>query len=77
LVRTIWRLKMSRKHRVKSHHWSGGVLQTMDHLFDSLEEALSFANAVESFHVKVYSDDGELVHSATSNELAPSTETYA
>lgn len=69
---------MSKKHRVKSHHWEGGILQTMDHLFDSLEEALGFASAVESFHVKVYNDEGELVHSATSNDLAPkSTETYA
>lgn len=58
------------KHRVKTHHWRDGILETIDHLFDSVEEALTFGKYVDAFHIKVYDDLGQLVHSET-KQAAP------
>ena len=33
-----------------------------DHHFDGLEDALRFASYYDAFQVKVYTDDGELIH---------------
>ena len=72
------------KHHVKVHKWIHGSLQTFEHAFESLEEALGFAknkheehvNATYDVptdqHVKVYNDDGGLVHSTEG-----SADTYA
>lgn len=50
------------KHKVKSYHWVGGSLMSRDHHFDGLEDALRFASYYDAFQVKVYTDDGELIH---------------
>ena len=68
---------MSKKHKVKKHHWHNGVLHSTDHNFASLEEAMVFAKKIDAFHVKVYTDDGELVHTETQELPAVATETYA
>jgi hypothetical protein len=54
------------KHNVKSHHWRHGILETIDHFFDSFEESLLFANNVDAHMVKIYSPDGELLNSIAS-----------
>jgi hypothetical protein len=67
-----------KKHRVRTHRWVDGTLRYADAEFESLEEALLAAGDCEdSTLVKVYSEDGELVHEA-SNPTAPSDpNTYA
>jgi predicted component of type VI protein secretion system len=54
---------MGNKHRVKTHRWDRGVLQTFEHWFDSLEEAQLFSGNVNAHAVKVYNPDGEIIES--------------
>jgi hypothetical protein len=63
-----------KKHHVKKHHWHNGILKSVEHFFETLEEAMSFAKANDSDAqvTKVYNTDGELVHTT-----APVTATYA
>ena len=56
---------MSKKHKVKSHHWKHGVLHTVEHFFDTLDEALAHSAESTAHTVKVYSPDGELEHIKT------------
>ena len=62
-----------KKHHVRSHFWQGGVLNTVEHFFETLEEAIAHANDSEAHTVKVYSPEGELQHIVTPDV----TETYA
>jgi hypothetical protein len=65
--------KHQRKHHVMSHAWVGGILATVSQVFENLEEAMAFAKTVDVETVKIYDEDGQLVHSATGN----ATTTYA
>ena len=64
---------MSKKHRVKSHHWENGILTTFEHFFHEVEQALEFAANLDHHHVKVYDAEGGLVsskqNSANPNEI--------
>jgi len=62
-----------KKHHVKNHHWHNGVLKTVEHFFDTIEEALTHAKSSNAPVVKVYNTDGELVH----NTGATSGPSYA
>jgi methylaspartate ammonia-lyase len=46
------------KHRVRTHHWLEGRLEVLDNWFESLEEALGFADSSEAHHIKIYNPDG-------------------
>jgi len=48
------------RHSTKSNHWVDGELQVIEHFFESLEEALFFAQNTGAEHIKVYNDEGEL-----------------
>jgi len=68
------------KHRVKTHHWENGILSVIDHFFEDLEEALLFANNVDSHGAKVYDHNHSLVHHVASNTVPDeinSRESYA
>jgi len=54
-----------RKHRVELHRWVNGVLHSSTHLFDSMVDAMSWGDAQDAHAVKVYNDNGDLVHSST------------
>ena len=61
------------KHHVKKHHWVEGSLHVVDTFFETLEEAIAFANDSDAHTTKVYNPDGELCYTTS-----PSTpETYA
>jgi hypothetical protein len=62
------------KHHVRQHHWHNGTLTTVEHFFDSLDEAIAHANKSEAHTVKVYDEKGELQHSITP---AATSATYA
>ena len=65
---------MNKKHHhVRSHHWIGGILSTVEHFFETLKEAIAHADASEAHTVKVYSPEGELAHIKTPT----ATDTYA
>ena len=51
-------------HHARHHHWVNGVLSTVEHFFDTIEEALEHAKKSEAHTIKVYDDKGELVHSS-------------
>jgi hypothetical protein len=53
---------MTHKHHVKKHHWVDGALKTVEHYFDTLNEAMEHAKSSDAHVVKVYNTDGELVH---------------
>jgi hypothetical protein len=55
---------MMGNHSVKTHHWYDGVLHTIEHFFDNVEEAMDHAVNSEHHVVKVYTPAGELIHSA-------------
>jgi hypothetical protein len=67
------------KHLVKGHIWNAieGRFAIFERYFDSLEEAKSHTESEPAYtHFKVYSDDGELVHSGTNEQNVP-TSNYA
>jgi len=73
---------MSRKHHVRQHHWISGILNTIDHYFDSAFEAISHANSSDAQTVKVYDPDGQLIHITTSLDTrdsyaSPADDSYA
>jgi hypothetical protein len=57
------------KHKVQLQHWHDGELRTLEHYFDTIEEAVSFANLSKVHSVKVYDKSGELVQSVQNTEL--------
>lgn len=61
------------KHHVKKYHWRLGSMHVVDTFFETLEEAIAFANDSDAHTTKVYNPDGELVHVKTPD----ATETYA
>jgi hypothetical protein len=61
-----------KKHHVKKHHWHNGALKTVEHFFDTIEEALEHATSSTASVVKVYNTDGELVHNTQSTTSGPS-----
>jgi hypothetical protein len=60
-------------HKVISQHWYNGALLTLENIFISLIDALSFAKSLNKHSVKIYDLDGEIVFSDGERE----TETYA
>jgi len=65
---------MSKLHRVRTHHLRLGRMIIKDHLFESLEQALTFGNSVsDAESVKVYDHQDQITHDLTS----VSTDTYA
>jgi hypothetical protein len=65
---------MSRAHRVRTHHWRLGRLEVKDRIFETLSEALAFAESVEAAEsVKVFNHDNEITHDLG----ASSVDTYA
>jgi hypothetical protein len=51
--------------KVKTHHWVDGVLQSLEHEFVQLEEAMHFGRSARVHHVKVYNELGEVIHTST------------
>jgi len=62
------------KHRVKQHHWERGILKTFEHFFNTLEEAVAYANSSDAHVIKIYDETGQLVQHITP---AVETNTYA
>ena len=58
------------KHRAKHHHWVNGALKTVEHFFDTLEEAVTHSKQSNAQVVKVFSPEGELVHSGVNPKIA-------
>ena len=68
------------KHKVKSHFWNNGILKTMEHWFESLEEAILHADNSDAHTSKIYGPAGELLSTKTATlvpEQMSSRETYA
>ena len=67
---------------MRIQHWVEGILNTVEHVFESIEEAMTHssshtsnhATTGEAFIIKIYNEAGEIVHHVTSS---PSTPTYA
>jgi len=74
---------MSKRHKVKTHSWVGGMLKTVEHFFDSIEEAIehsinqnqAHASYSDAHTIKVYNDNDEIVHQVST--VPPSTNSYA
>lgn len=54
------------KHHVRKHHWTNGILHTMETFFDTLEEAMEHAKSSDAHTVKIYNASGEMVHTEVS-----------
>ena len=48
-------------HKVVSQHWYNGALLTLENIFASDVDAISFAKSLNSPAVKVYDLDGEII----------------
>jgi hypothetical protein len=64
-------------HHARAHHWVNGVLSTVEHYFETLEEAMEHVRTSDAHSIKVYNDDGELVHSSISSITPEQISTYA
>ena len=51
-------------HRVKRHNWENGILTITEQLFETLEQAIEYAKGQSTNHIKIYDEDGQVVHSA-------------
>jgi hypothetical protein len=61
------------KHRVVTHNWINGVLNTFEQLFETHEAAMDFVSREKSHTVKVYNEAGNLTH--ITNHLPPGAPT--
>jgi hypothetical protein len=64
-------------HHIKSHHWINGILSTVEHFFEEFEEAMEHVRTSDAHSIKVYNDNGELVHSSISSITPEEISTYA
>jgi len=62
------------KHHVKSQRWKNGKLHTSVYAFESFEEAKGFAESLAGNAVKIYTEEGELVHTVSDSVQ---TDSYA
>jgi hypothetical protein len=51
------------KHKLKIYRWINGILETTEHFFESLEDALLLAKATDGHSFKLYDHNDDLVHS--------------
>lgn len=65
------------KHRVREHHWLEGRLEVIDSWFESLEEAMGFANKSKGHQIKIYNPDGNILENRHNLVAAQPTSTYA
>jgi hypothetical protein len=73
---------MSKHHTVKIHNWVSGLLYSTESFFNSIEDAMSFAvaqttnhaNNSDAHNIKIYNENGEIVHHVSSQTAAS---TYA
>lgn len=68
--------KHHKKHHVKTHHWTDGILNTIEHTFENLADAMQHIKNSDASHAKVYDEDMNLVHAENPPAVA-STNTYA
>ena len=67
---------MSRAHRVRTHHWRNGRLEVKDAFFETMADALGFANEIDGADsVKVFDHEGQVAHTIVDN--ISTTESYA
>lgn len=52
-------------YRVRTHRWLNGVLNYLDHFFDSFEDALSFAVCYECNSFKIFDCNDKIKHSSS------------
>jgi hypothetical protein len=67
-------------HKVRKHKWENGVLNTIEHIFYTLETALHFCHHTTHTNVdviKVISPEGEVVHSVALTPTGAANNTYA
>ena len=64
-------------HRVKSHRWNMGVLETLEYFFDSEEQAKAFAGGVDAHTVKIINDQNEIVDIRSVTFDQPTTTDYS
>jgi hypothetical protein len=57
------------KHRIKHHHWKDGFLDTQIEEFETLEEALAVAADASAHFIKIYDDEGCVVHTNILSEI--------
>jgi len=60
-------------HRVKTHRWNRGILESFEALFESLESAQSFIKHHGHRNAKIYDDSGILIY----NVAGEWADTYA
>jgi hypothetical protein len=51
----------NKQHRVRSHRWHNGRLETKDYLFEEISEAIEFAKSFESGICKVFNHLNEIL----------------
>lgn len=57
---------------VKRHKWTNGILESFNHIFESLEEAQAFAASADADTIKIFDENGQLVQEST-----PAQNSYA
>ena len=48
----IHREQKKKTHRVRANHWVKGILETIDKIFDSIEEAIEYAEGLDCTSAK-------------------------
>jgi hypothetical protein len=49
------------KHRARTHTWINGILRTVEHEFELLEDAIEFIGKTPAHVIKIFNEFGELV----------------
>jgi uncharacterized FlaG/YvyC family protein len=71
------REEKKKKHRVRSNHWVKGVLKIIDKVFDTLEEAVEYAEGLDCTSAKIYDADNCVVRECHSKHKDKDHHTYA
>ena len=71
------REEKKKTHRVRANHWVNGILETIDKIFDSLEEAIEYAVGLDCTSAKVYDADDCVVKECHGKHKDKDHHTYA
>ena len=53
---------MAGRHYIRAHRWVNGVLHSWIERFETMGDAVSYAGGANASSVKVYNEQGTLVH---------------
>ena len=60
------------RHKVKAHKWNSGILDIVEHIFETFEEAIEWCENAIADSFKIYDSNGQLIYSGDLSDIETS-----